>query len=964
MAQVITLAGEKLFATKAQANQQLDIDTFIFANVTGQDPAAAIDRNEGIPTNAVVHQQNVQQTGRINDNVVVYSTVLDSVTGPFEFNWVGLYSSVNQTLVAISHVPTVAKTITAPGSAGNTLNRNFGIEYSGIADLADISVSPETWQLDFSTRLSGMDELTRQLASDMNGKDSFIDDGFKVVPRSTANTFSVTPGVGYVSGLRVELKQEHILTLQTYPQFVYLDAYFAGNASSEWKPNHNLKTTSEELFDYVDDAGKQHYIVKLAEVTAADEIEDLRESFTEDKDTTTKNFENIEEFKKYKKTLPLGKVISIKDSKNGNGSTWEIVLTSSVMPDDKGVVQSTANPTLSIKRIDSSAKVTLLPIAGELDAMPRITAALATTSHVQLVGDFAIASNAGSNIVNKLITGIRGKTKLVISSAIDGITGVTFPLQSSELRDMSVVGTLPQSSLDAGYPNPLSDDYFTDADGALAYADALTYSFCKLYTNQSKVENVEISFVKGYAVDTNKNNVGVNGHALDTGVRNCRIYRNLGAINIEEASEYMKFTNNSLCWNIIGVNKRGGNNAFIGNNIDHNRVNFITREGHNNSHGSITGGSINHGKLAAFIAHEIISGESVVGVNIFDSGALGLYIRNSAGVNVSANFSKTNVYCIGQGVEENAPGVNKIHNSLFKLHGVNYKVHRNWNEATQQEDPNTPDNFVLSDNLLMEGQASRDGSSWDEVIVNDSIGPDSQGFVNQLTVLGDTNSKVVVGRPLDGTKYMGSGAQVGAVKITLPMPYMANTLITATVDISTTDGKGCLFTFDCYALTSGDWALLNMKGYEGDTYKVRFGEESGKAVIYIGELNTQFNSAMVSVENIKIHKGVWAASKYWKRGWLIELEDVAFSNVTEETPDIPTGSDRKSFSGDLNTIDNDNIVYAVSASNTPDGNNGFCTTTTTLSGSAVRFQSFYDMITGATKTRSTTTGDTGYGSWA
>ena len=276
MAQVITLAGEKLFATKAQANQQLDIDTFIFANVAGQDPAAAIDRNEGIPTNAIVHQQNVQQTGRINDNVVVYSTVLDSVTGPFEFNWVGLYSSVNQTLVAISHVPTVNKTITAPGSAGNTLNRNFGIEYSGIAELAGISVSPETWQLDFGARLSGMDELTRQLARDMNGKDWFIDDGFKVVPRSTANTFSVTPGVGYVSGLRVELKNEQILTLQSYPQFVYVDAYFDGDASSQWKPQVAFTVSNTEMDDYIGVNGVQHYVNKVATVSAAGVVEDGR----------------------------------------------------------------------------------------------------------------------------------------------------------------------------------------------------------------------------------------------------------------------------------------------------------------------------------------------------------------------------------------------------------------------------------------------------------------------------------------------------------------------------------------------------------------------------------------------------------------------------------------------------------------------------------------------------------------
>ncbi|WP_345888475.1 phage tail protein [Shewanella algae] len=276
MASVITIAGEQLFAAKAQANEQLDIDTFIFANVPNQDPSAPINREEGIPTAHIVYQQNVQQVGRINDNVVVYSTVLDSITGPFEFNWVGLYSSVNQKLVAINHVPTVTKTATAPGAAGNTLNRNFGIEYSGIAELTGISVEPETWQLDFTARLSGMDKLTQQLAADMNGKDWFIDDGLKVVPRATANSFSVTPGVGYVSGLRVELKQEHILIVQSYPQFVYVDAWFSGNANSTWSPQLAFTVTNTEMDDYIDPSGTQHYVYKLAVINAADDVEDLR----------------------------------------------------------------------------------------------------------------------------------------------------------------------------------------------------------------------------------------------------------------------------------------------------------------------------------------------------------------------------------------------------------------------------------------------------------------------------------------------------------------------------------------------------------------------------------------------------------------------------------------------------------------------------------------------------------------
>lgn len=278
MAQVITIAGERLFALKAQNNERLDIDTFIFANVPGQDPNAPINRSEGVPpVGQQVHTQIVQQVGRVNDNVVIYSTVMDSLTGPFEFNWVGLYSSVNQTLIAISHIPTVQKTVTVPGAAGNTLNRNFGIEYSGIADLTGITVAPETWQLDYTARLNGMDELTRQLAADMNGKDWFIGDGFKVVPRSTLNSFKVTPGAGYVSGLRVELAAEHILTLSTYPQFVYVDAWFDGTTGSTWKGQTAFTVTNTEMDDYVDITGKQHYVFKLATITAADQLSDLRD---------------------------------------------------------------------------------------------------------------------------------------------------------------------------------------------------------------------------------------------------------------------------------------------------------------------------------------------------------------------------------------------------------------------------------------------------------------------------------------------------------------------------------------------------------------------------------------------------------------------------------------------------------------------------------------------------------------
>lgn len=277
MAQVITTAGEQLFAIKAQNNQPLDIDTFIFAYVPGQDSSAAIDRNEGLPpVGQRVHQQIVQQRGRVNSNVVIYSTVLDSITGPFEFNWVGLYSSVNNTLVAISKIPTVVKTVTVPGTAGNILNRNFGIEYSGIADLDGITVDPETWQLDYTARLNGMDELTRQLAADMNGRDWFIDNGFKVAPLPTPNNFKVTAGAGYVSGLRIAIEEEPTLIAASYPQFVYVNAWFDGTSEATWKGQTTFQITPAEQEDYTDETGKRHYLFKLATITAANTVIDHR----------------------------------------------------------------------------------------------------------------------------------------------------------------------------------------------------------------------------------------------------------------------------------------------------------------------------------------------------------------------------------------------------------------------------------------------------------------------------------------------------------------------------------------------------------------------------------------------------------------------------------------------------------------------------------------------------------------
>ncbi|WP_377109849.1 phage tail protein [Pseudoalteromonas sp. R86517] len=339
MSQVVTNAGEALFAQKAQANEQLDIDTFIFAYVPGQDSQAPVDRSEGLPPTAQqVHTQPVQQVGRINNNTVVYSTVLNSLTGPFEFNWVGLYSSVNNTLVAISHVKSVNKTITELGNAGNTLNRNFAIEYSGISDITGITVAPETWQLDFSARLAGMDALTQNLAMDMNGRDWFIGDGFKVEPTANDDEFRVIAGVGYVHGMRLELEQDYVFSVQSYPQNVYVDALFEGDVSSQWKPQYKFTLSNAQQEDYMNENGVNHYVFKISVLSGADAVEDLRNNnglAAKLEDYILKNRSEVDNTESLKELFGLvaGMKVSTKgyyEPLDGGNTTYEISTNSDI----------------------------------------------------------------------------------------------------------------------------------------------------------------------------------------------------------------------------------------------------------------------------------------------------------------------------------------------------------------------------------------------------------------------------------------------------------------------------------------------------------------------------------------------------------------------------------------------------------------------------------------------------------
>ncbi|ENJ7584604.1 phage tail protein [Providencia rettgeri] len=273
MASVITLAFENWKAQEAASGKAVLLDEFVFANVPNLDPSQPIDRNEKLPpANQIVHRQAVNKAGLASENAVAYSVTLGAEVGNFDFNWIGLLNKASGTVAMITHAPTQKKLKNQNGQQGNVLTRSFILEFQGAAEETQIKTSAETWQIDFTARLSGIDEMQRLINVDSYGAAAFFNDGFEVT--RSGEQYTVKKGLGYVGGLRGELAQNQILNGLRNTK-VYADFSYQGNIVSQW--NTVVKITSvATLNNYVDAAGFTHQVFAIASIDASGNVKDLR----------------------------------------------------------------------------------------------------------------------------------------------------------------------------------------------------------------------------------------------------------------------------------------------------------------------------------------------------------------------------------------------------------------------------------------------------------------------------------------------------------------------------------------------------------------------------------------------------------------------------------------------------------------------------------------------------------------
>lgn len=269
----ITLAFEQWKAQQGTTGEPVLLDEFVFANVPGLDPDQPVDRNETLPpAEQIVHQQAVSRKGVVNDNAVVHSVVLGADVGDFSFNWIGLINKASGTLAMIVHAPLQQKLKTAEGQQGNVLTRSFLMEYNGAQAETGINTPAETWQIDFTARMAGMDERQRLENIDIFGAAAFFGDGYLV--GKSGNQFYVTKGTGYVAGLRTTLAENLNITVTIRPVKVWLDVCWTGTLTSVWGVQSRI-TVADNLADYVQN-GVQHYVFAVAGIDENGNITDLR----------------------------------------------------------------------------------------------------------------------------------------------------------------------------------------------------------------------------------------------------------------------------------------------------------------------------------------------------------------------------------------------------------------------------------------------------------------------------------------------------------------------------------------------------------------------------------------------------------------------------------------------------------------------------------------------------------------
>ena len=273
MASLITPQFEQYIAQQTINKGTVVFDEFVFANIPGL-TAENLKNHLTMPQAAhIVHRQAVSQSGVVNENAVVYSVTIGTEVGDFDFNFIGLVNkSKNMLAVAIQTTP-VKKVRNKNAVQGNSITRNVLLEFRGAKALTNINVTAQTWQIDFTVRLHGIDEKIRLTNRDLYGRAVFFDDSF-LVKRKSGNDYTIEPGVAYVEGVRANMTALENINAANLPCSIYLDVVHHCTVTGAYETE--IKFLKANKADYTDTTNRPHYVQILADIDRNGVVTDRR----------------------------------------------------------------------------------------------------------------------------------------------------------------------------------------------------------------------------------------------------------------------------------------------------------------------------------------------------------------------------------------------------------------------------------------------------------------------------------------------------------------------------------------------------------------------------------------------------------------------------------------------------------------------------------------------------------------
>ncbi|HGT5716084.1 TPA: phage tail protein, partial [Escherichia coli] len=149
----LTKAFEKWVAECTATNLPARPDTIIFA-LMEREPTR---EDNTVPEEKITYTVNELTYGQLSpDNIVCSAVVPDDCA--FSYDWICLIHQASGTLCGVIKTPVRQK------HAGESLVRNFTITYQGVAQAAQITVPPQSWQVDITPELKSMLKAPNRLS--------------------------------------------------------------------------------------------------------------------------------------------------------------------------------------------------------------------------------------------------------------------------------------------------------------------------------------------------------------------------------------------------------------------------------------------------------------------------------------------------------------------------------------------------------------------------------------------------------------------------------------------------------------------------------------------------------------------------------------------------------------------------------------------------------------------------------